>query len=82
MFACSHDAIIFSVIDDKLPYHPVDGTLMCMSVLPSANGGHSRLSRTWPSMLEKGVRFVSNLMCLRFFDIMLAGLVYETHGWI
>ncbi|KAF8236080.1 cysteine proteinase [Tricholoma matsutake] len=41
------------VIDDKLPYHPIDGTLMCMSVLSSTDG-HSRLLRTWPSILEKG----------------------------
>ncbi|KAG6828847.1 hypothetical protein H0H92_006606 [Tricholoma furcatifolium] len=40
------------VVDDYLPYHPVDGTLMCMSVLPSkCNPGVE--PALWPSILEK-----------------------------
>ncbi|RDB24959.1 Calpain-like protease palB/RIM13 [Hypsizygus marmoreus] len=38
------------VVDDKLPYHPTDGTLMCMSV-QGTDGGTRGI--VWPSILEK-----------------------------
>ncbi|KAF9462395.1 hypothetical protein BDZ94DRAFT_1261255 [Collybia nuda] len=41
-------------VDDKLPYHPTDGTLMCMSVLSPADGGFFQRPNIWPSILEKG----------------------------
>ncbi|TFK45065.1 hypothetical protein BDQ12DRAFT_674049 [Crucibulum laeve] len=44
------------IIDDKLPYKPVDNTLMCMSVLPPADSLNplSEEQIFWPSLLEKG----------------------------
>ncbi|GLB37855.1 putative peptidase C2 family protein [Lyophyllum shimeji] len=46
--------LIQEVVDDRLPYHPVDGRLMCMSVL-SPNGGSAGAEPIlWPSILEKG----------------------------
>ncbi|KAG6836478.1 hypothetical protein H0H93_007647 [Arthromyces matolae] len=40
-------------VDDRLPYHPVDGTLMCLSVLPPKNDPTAD-PPLWPSILEKG----------------------------
>ncbi|KAJ6593314.1 hypothetical protein B0H19DRAFT_1215467 [Mycena capillaripes] len=37
------------IIDDKLPYHPTTGALVCMSSAPI----HGRYT-IWPSLLEKG----------------------------
>ena len=49
----------YSVIDDHLPYHPTEGTLMCMSVLPRVETSPNSLTSTthtlWPSLLEKAV---------------------------
>lgn len=44
------------VIDDKLPYDSVDGTLMCMSVFPHGEPrkGGGVAEALWPSLLEKG----------------------------
>ncbi|KAF9485226.1 cysteine proteinase [Pholiota conissans] len=45
------------LIDDQLPFHPTEGTMMCMSVLPlSPNSPSSRATpptAIWPSLLEK-----------------------------
>ena len=57
-----------AVVDDKLPYHPTDGTLMCMSVKPSSSASGEIISEEilWPSLLEKAVSceiknfFISN----------------------
>lgn len=58
MIISSHD---LTVIDDKLPYNPDDGSLMCMFVLPSKDGNDFRSphQKFWPSLLEKAVRQVS-----------------------
>ncbi|KAF8058758.1 hypothetical protein FPV67DRAFT_1523596 [Lyophyllum atratum] len=42
------------VVDDRLPYHPMDGTLMCMSVLPGKDDLTIQRPILWPSILEKG----------------------------
>ncbi|KAF8150612.1 hypothetical protein B0H34DRAFT_801552 [Crassisporium funariophilum] len=44
------------VIDDKLPFNPSDGSLMCMSILPSSTAVESTSTEeiSWPSLLEKG----------------------------
>lgn len=46
-----------TVIDDKLPHNPDDGSLMCMFVLPSKEGNDlkSLQQNLWPSLLEKAV---------------------------
>ncbi|KAF8199531.1 hypothetical protein BJ912DRAFT_1020136 [Pholiota molesta] len=45
------------VIDDRLPFHPTEGTLMCMSVLPTSIKSHNDCTPPtapiWPSLLEK-----------------------------
>ncbi|KJA22940.1 hypothetical protein HYPSUDRAFT_138453, partial [Hypholoma sublateritium FD-334 SS-4] len=45
------------LIDDHLPYHPTEGTLMCMSVLPRPETPPNSLAlpihTLWPSLLEK-----------------------------
>lgn len=41
------------VVDDLLPYDPVKGRLMCMSVLPSSNEPVTQHPILWPSLLEK-----------------------------
>ncbi|KAJ6590028.1 hypothetical protein DFH09DRAFT_1307482 [Mycena vulgaris] len=41
--------VLFNVIDDKLPYHPTNGTPVCMSSVLI----HGRFA-AWPSLLEKG----------------------------
>ncbi|KAF8807060.1 hypothetical protein BYT27DRAFT_7242680 [Phlegmacium glaucopus] len=44
------------VIDDKLPFNPTDGTLMCMSILPPhPTSKESKFYEeiSWPSLLEK-----------------------------
>ncbi|KAG5638431.1 hypothetical protein H0H81_012648 [Sphagnurus paluster] len=45
--------MILSVVDDLLPYDPVKGRLMCMSVLPSSNEPVTQHPILWPSLLEK-----------------------------
>lgn len=57
---------------------------MCMSVLSSADSGTSGLFRAWPSILEKGVRFVpgSFYFHLSYLSCLSTVLVYEAYGWI
>jgi len=43
------------VIDDKLPYNPVDGSLMCMTILPDNSSSLATNQPQWPSLLEKAV---------------------------
>lgn len=43
------------VIDDKLPFHPQDNTMMCMSILPSPTSDFCTRKSLWPSLLEKAV---------------------------
>lgn len=55
--ACAHLSL---AIDDRLPFHPTQGTLMCMSILPSApvsQGSADTGDILWPSLLEKAVMF-------------------------
>ncbi|KIM39736.1 hypothetical protein M413DRAFT_446644 [Hebeloma cylindrosporum] len=43
-------------IDDRLPFHPTQGTLMCMSILPSTQDSQRSAEAEdilWPSLLEK-----------------------------
>ncbi|KAF8962724.1 hypothetical protein BDZ97DRAFT_1702205 [Flammula alnicola] len=40
------------LIDDRLPFHPTEGTLMCMSVLPP-DDATTPAETLWPSLLEK-----------------------------
>lgn len=42
-----------AAIDDRLPFHPTEGTLMCMSILPSPKDNTEEI--LWPSILEKAV---------------------------
>ena len=46
------------VIDDQLPFHPIDKRLVCMTVLPSSPSsadGQFAPDTIWPSLLEKAV---------------------------
>lgn len=55
--ACAHLSL---AIDDRLPFHPTQGTLMCMSILPSAPISQRNADTgdiLWPSLLEKAVMF-------------------------
>ncbi|KAF9048647.1 hypothetical protein BJ165DRAFT_1343091, partial [Panaeolus papilionaceus] len=40
------------LIDDKLPFHPIDNVAMCMSIA-SSSAGSSDEQVIWPSLLEK-----------------------------
>ncbi|KAF8637563.1 hypothetical protein AX17_002749 [Amanita inopinata Kibby_2008] len=41
------------VIDDRLPYHKKDGTLLCMSVIPRKDEPRREREINWPSLIEK-----------------------------
>ncbi|KAF9012688.1 hypothetical protein BDQ17DRAFT_1344439 [Cyathus striatus] len=41
------------LIDDSLPYNPMDNSLMCMSVLPLGKADTGITPIIWPSLLEK-----------------------------
>ncbi|KAF9524839.1 hypothetical protein CPB83DRAFT_885980 [Crepidotus variabilis] len=71
------------LIDDQLPCHPVHGTLMCMSILPSPstdmkNGPTNET--LWPSLLEK-----SYMKLMGGYDFPGSNSSIDLHaliGWI
>lgn len=73
-----------TVIDDKLPYDSVDGTLMCMSVLPhdEPRKGGGVAEALWPSLLEKGVSSLVKMLLLTSSFLSQQPLVYEVNGRI
>ena len=72
-----------TVIDDKLPYDSVDGTLMCMSVFPHGEPrkGGGAAEAQWPSLLEKGVSSLVKMLLLTS-SFLSQPLVYEVNGRI
>jgi len=67
-----------SVINDSLPYHPTDHTLLCISVVPTIGGQREDTGQiVWPSLIEKAVSWFD----FRILRTLLKQLsVYETHG--
>ncbi|KNZ75773.1 Calpain-like protease palB/RIM13, partial [Termitomyces sp. J132] len=56
------------VVDDQLPYHPVNGMLMCMSVLPPRSDP-TAAPALWPSILEK-LLFELDLLYIKYMKLM------------